>query len=237
MTEKNSRVVDFPLRGEWIAPHTPGDKVPSHGTDILGQRFAFDFMRSEKGSNHKFYTSPVWKYILMSIKLEECYGYNENIYSPVNGTILTAVDGQKEPKRLHLPVDLLKVLWNSVSSTIQSLYKPLEEINLGKFLGNYVIIEFEGIYALFAHMRPGSIVVKEGQAINKGDMIGRIGHTGNSTAPHLHFQLMDSADLWKAKGIPCVFNEYEILVHEKWESVSGDIPHKNQRIRFNKKEL
>ena len=128
----------------------------------------------------------------MGIKLDECYGYKENIYSPVNGTILAAVDGQNEPKRLHLPVDLLKVLWNSVSSTIQSLYKPLEKINLEKFLGNYVIIEFEGIYALFAHMRPGSIVVKEGQSINKGDMIGRVGHTGNSTAPHLHFQLMDS---------------------------------------------
>jgi hypothetical protein len=100
MKEKNSIVIDFPLRGEWIAPNTPGEKVPSHGTDILGQRFAFDFMRTEKGSKHKFYTSPVWKYILISIELEECYGYNEKIYSPVNGTVLNALDGQKEPKRL-----------------------------------------------------------------------------------------------------------------------------------------
>ena len=55
MKEKNKMMVDFPLRGEWIAPHTPGDKVPSHGTDILGQRFAFDFMKTENGSKQKFY--------------------------------------------------------------------------------------------------------------------------------------------------------------------------------------
>jgi len=36
-------IVDFPLRGEWVAPNTPGSKVPSHGTDQLGQRYAFDF--------------------------------------------------------------------------------------------------------------------------------------------------------------------------------------------------
>ena len=31
------RIVDFPLRGEWVAVHTPGSRIPSHGTDMLGQ--------------------------------------------------------------------------------------------------------------------------------------------------------------------------------------------------------
>ena len=40
---ENGLVLEFPLRGEWNAPHTPGTKIPSHGTDLLGQRYAFDF--------------------------------------------------------------------------------------------------------------------------------------------------------------------------------------------------
>ena len=40
-------LVDFPLRGEWITPNTPGKRVPSHGTDILGQRYAYDFVGLE----------------------------------------------------------------------------------------------------------------------------------------------------------------------------------------------
>lgn len=41
-------VVDFPLRGEWTAYHTPAEKVPSHGTDQLGQRYAYDFVRFDR---------------------------------------------------------------------------------------------------------------------------------------------------------------------------------------------
>jgi hypothetical protein len=39
-------IVDFPLRGErWVAENTPGDRIPSHGTDMLGQRFAYDLLK------------------------------------------------------------------------------------------------------------------------------------------------------------------------------------------------
>lgn len=54
-------MIDFPLKGEWEAPHTPGDKIPSHGTDSLGQRYAYDFFRTDLNSknNFKFYKSSV----------------------------------------------------------------------------------------------------------------------------------------------------------------------------------
>lgn len=47
----------------------------------------------------------------------------------------------------------------------------------------------------FAHLVPGSVAVIEGQAMAEAEVIGRVGHSGNSTSPHLHFQLMYSADL------------------------------------------
>nr|WP_232844463.1 hypothetical protein [Enterococcus innesii] len=37
--------IGFPLRGEWLAPTTPADKIPSHGTDRMGLRYAFDFYK------------------------------------------------------------------------------------------------------------------------------------------------------------------------------------------------
>ena len=46
---EGARIVDFPLRGEWRAVHTPASRIPSHGTDMLGQRYAFDFMRLDPG--------------------------------------------------------------------------------------------------------------------------------------------------------------------------------------------
>jgi hypothetical protein len=41
----DARIVELPLRGEWVAVHSPGSRIPSHGTDMLGQRFAFDLIR------------------------------------------------------------------------------------------------------------------------------------------------------------------------------------------------
>lgn len=47
-------VVEFPLRGEWLVERTPSSRIPSHGTDALGQRFAYDFVRTD----HRAGTSP-----------------------------------------------------------------------------------------------------------------------------------------------------------------------------------
>ena len=43
-------IIGFPLRGEWLAPNTPGSKIPSHGTDQLGERYAFDFLQVDWSS-------------------------------------------------------------------------------------------------------------------------------------------------------------------------------------------
>ena len=48
---ENALVLEFPLRGEWMAPNTPGKKIPSHGTDQLGQRYAYDFWQVDWKTN------------------------------------------------------------------------------------------------------------------------------------------------------------------------------------------
>ena len=63
-----------------------------------------------------------------------------------------------------------------------------------------------GKYALYAHMAPGSIVVREGDAVRTGQVLGRLGNSGNSDGPHLHFQIMDAASPINANGLPFVFD-------------------------------
>jgi murein DD-endopeptidase MepM/ murein hydrolase activator NlpD len=83
--------------------------------------------------------------------------------------------------------------------------------------------------AVFAHLAPGTVSVTIGQDVRGGELIGRVGHTGNSTAPHLHFELMDWADPLQTTGVRCAFAEYLVQRDGRWERVEGGIPDRGRR--------
>jgi murein DD-endopeptidase MepM/ murein hydrolase activator NlpD len=120
--------------------------------------------------------------------------------------------------------ELALVLKNGVT------FDPTER-GLDHLAGNHVIMRTGETFALFAHLAPLSLAVREGQTVRAGEMIGRVGHTGNSTVPHLHFQLMDSADPLKARGVPCAFREYLVDRDDRWERLESGIPRRHERIR------
>lgn len=68
-----------------------------------------------------------------------------------------------------------------------------------------------GIYAMFAHLKQGSIHVQLHQQVKSGEVLGELGDSGNTTAPHLHFQLMDGNSPLAAEGIPYVFEKFRFL--------------------------
>ncbi len=77
--------------------------------------------------------------------------------------------------------------------------------------GNYVSVAIGGgRYALYAHLQPGSIKVKVGDRVRVGEQIARLGSSGNSNAPHLHFQLMDGPTPVSSNGVPYRFSRFTV---------------------------
>jgi len=222
-------IIEFPLRGEWIAPNTPGTKVPSHGTDQLGQTYAYDFLQVDwKKKGMHFYNASKLRYFLFGVPLSKCFCWNKEVYAPCDGKVIHCEDGFNERRIVHLVTDMAALIKNALFFNLKKGWRPV--------LGNYLIIDCgNNVFAFFAHLRKGSINVSVGDNVKKGQLLGNVGHAGNSTAPHLHFHLMDNSDLLEANGIPCAFEKYEVLQGSTWVNVSNGIPAANDRIRFFKK--
>lgn len=220
-------IVEFPLRGEWLSPNTPGTKIPSHGTDKLGTKYAYDFIQVDwERKGWPAYRVSLLQYLLVGVPLNEFYCWGKEVYAPCDGVIVQAQDGFEERDRTNLLSDMSSAIKNA------RYFDPRKD-DIQSIAGNYIIMKCgDQVYAAMAHLQTGSIRASVGQNVKKGDIIGRVGHSGNSFTPHLHFQLMDSSDISTANGLPCAFNQYEVFQDGKWEKVVNGIPTNKDRIRF-----
>ena len=226
-TIKPPHVVAFPLRGEWQSPNTPGTKIPSHGTNRLGTRYAYDFIQVDwNRRGWPAYRSSFPHYLISGLPIQDYYCWGQEIYAPVDGQVVAAEDHYPERERTFFASDLANAYKNAHH------FNP-ETDDPREVAGNYVIIQQQaGVYAALCHLQTDSIQVAVGQRVKQGQPIGRVGHSGNSFGPHLHFQLMDSSDIVHAQGLPCAFAYYECYQDGKWQPVHQGIPTNKDRIRF-----
>jgi len=222
-------VVDFPLRGQtWMAVTTPAARVPSHGTDMLGQRYAYDLLKVDDREGVNFHPTTQLRGLFRGGATRECYAWGAPIHAPFEGEVVAASDGMAEREWIHPLKEMGRAMRNAATFTPE---------RIPEILGNHVVLRAAVadrggvVFAGFAHLTPGSVAVAEGQHVASGDLLGRVGHTGNSTSPHLHFQLMDSPDLMTARGIPCAFRAYEVQRDGEWVRVVNGIPGQRDRIR------
>lgn len=205
-----------------MAVTTPAHRVPSHGTDMLGQRYAYDLVKVDRRRGVHVDPGGSVRNLLIGTRTRDCYAWGASIHAPLDGEVVRAVDGMEEPTWIHPVREVSRMLRNALTFAPEKL---------PSILGNHVVLRSGDLYAGFAHLAPGTVAVIPGQRVAAGDLIGRVGHTGNSTSPHLHFQLMDSADLLTARGIPCAFDAYEVERDGAWEAVTNGIPGRRERIR------
>jgi Peptidase family M23 len=217
-------VVTLPLRGEWTVERTPADRIPSHGTDLLGQRYAYDLIRTDHRPGFHLHPAGTLRWLLVGGQTRDCYGWGQPVHAALGGVVVEAVDGVPERQWLHV----VREAWLAVKTTLAFARRRLDPARLA---GNHVIMATGGTYAMYAHLAPGSVAVTRGQQVRVGEVLGRVGHSGNSTAPHLHFQLMDSTDPLQAAGIPCAFSAYLVERDQQWQRVERGIPHRREHIR------
>lgn len=181
-----------PLRGSgWIDangccndPTSPHRTLllPTDGSYRTPEIFAIDWIQVVHG---RFFTGD-------GSKLTDYPYYGTPIHAVANGIVVSAINNRPQVPPNTSTAD---------NHTLQTA---------ADYSGNSVIEQIApGVYATYAHMQTGSVRVKAGQQLRTGEVIGLLGDSGNTTAPHLHFGIVDQADFW-SNSLPFAFKSFTV---------------------------
>jgi murein DD-endopeptidase len=180
-----------PLRGgAWLTANGPGNEsghrralIPIGGMPAIAQRFAIDYVRVDTAGR----------------TVNGDRANNANFYAQ-NAEAIAVADGIVVATKDSIPENVPGVNSRAVPITLETVG------------GNFVILDIGGgRYAFYAHLRPGSLRVRTGDRVRRGQVVGLVGNSGNSTEPHLHFHLADANSPLGSEGIPYVHDSFEIL--------------------------
>jgi hypothetical protein len=182
-------VLGPPLRGAgWLAgdgcceaPRHIRALLPVNGSLHLAQRFAIDWERLN-GEHRLFEGDPK--------DVKNYFAYGQEVLAVADAKVVRAVDRFTDQVPGPLPPDI-----------------PLQEAD-----GNHIILDLgNGRFALYAHLQPRSIQVHVGDRVQRGQILARVGNTGNTTAPHLHFHVMSAPLSLASNGLPYVIDTFDLM--------------------------
>ena len=181
-------VISAPLYGpNWLDGSSCCDMTahrtalnPINGQLWAAERFAVDYV--QLGSDGRMFVGDKGK-------LESYPYFGADIHAVGDGPVVSAVDGLPEQVPGVSPGGLA----------------------LDQYAGNHIVQDLgDGNYALYAHIKTGSVKVKPGDRLTTGQVIGAVGNTGNSDAPHLHFHIMSTPDPLRSDGLPFVLSSFKL---------------------------
>jgi hypothetical protein len=154
--------------------------LPINGRFALAQRFAIDWEQID-GENR------LGKGDLTKVESFTIFG--KEVIAVADGTVIATRNDLPEQTPGKLP----------------------DNMTIDQADGNFVVLDIgSGAFALYAHMQPGSVRVAAGAKVKRGDPLGKVGNSGNTSAPHLHFHVMDGPSPLTANGIPYVIDRFRI---------------------------
>jgi hypothetical protein len=206
-------VLGPPLKGAaWLAANGPDNSsghrralLPIDGHARIAQRFAIDWLKIGPGGR------------TFDGKAEDnraYHAYGSEVIAVTDGEIVSIHDGIPE---------------NVPGPTSRAVPITLETVG-----GNYVVLGLgNDRYAFYAHLQPGSLRVKAGDRVKRGQVLGLLGNSGNSTEPHLHFHVADGPGALTSEGIPFVHDSFEVLDAEgKSSPKREELPLMNAVVDF-----
>jgi len=118
-----------------------------------------------------------------------------------------------------------------VEETVSDVYdNAIGEINQTQNWGNTIVIKHTPyLFSKLSHLKEQSILVKKGDFVKKGDLIGLVGNSGRSPFPHLHFQLQ-STPFIGSHTISFPLSAFYVLNNGNTEFVEQGIPEQNQTV-------
>ncbi len=155
--------------------------VPVDGQLMVPQRFAIDWFRLD-GRHRAWVGNPQ--------KLTSYLSFRQPVIAAADGVVVGIQNGlpnNRPPEPPPIP--------------------PIQDT-----VGNHIVIKVApGVYLLYAHLQRGSLLVHVGQQVHRGQMLARIGNSGNSTTPHLHFQIMTQPTFFPTDSRPYVFRHFVLI--------------------------
>jgi murein DD-endopeptidase MepM/ murein hydrolase activator NlpD len=183
-------LISPPLRGsEWLAGNGPANAsahrralIPVGGGVHIAQRFAIDFLQLNPDGRS-------FSGDQKNNKSYRCYG--AEVLAVADGLVVATKDGIPE---------------NIPGATSRAVPITLETVG-----GNHIILDLgNGRFAFYAHLQPGSLRVKNGDKVRRGQVLGLLGNSGNSTEPHLHFHISNANSPLGSEGLPYALTSFEV---------------------------
>jgi murein DD-endopeptidase MepM/ murein hydrolase activator NlpD len=186
----------LPLEGRWY--DGAGPSLHTHHRWAVPEEFAHDFVRI--GAEGLPYSGD-------GTHLADYYAYGQPVLAAADGEVVAVLNDEPEDEAMLQRVD------EPLNLYVQRIVgRQTEQLKQGArgVVGNHVVIKHGGEYSLYAHLKPGSVLVKPEEAVTRGQQIAVVGSSGSSTEPHLHFQVCDAPDALMCAGIPARFENIEI---------------------------